>query len=253
MKIDIMVVVGRNSVPYINFFKTLAEKMSSGLNDISWKCVTTVQCSDIPDGFHCVGHVKEENRKVMHGAGINLLAKKCSSEFGLVTHPDIAVLAKNWDSLMIEQMTEDVWVIGAVCEKTALQIKNVPSVFFSMFKREALKGIDFRPILTPQKRLLRKNGEKFDTGWHISRFISTANKKWINLDCKSAGRDECSLEYYNNEEIEKRVQSNVFAEYYLDNILIASHFGESRINPFSDRLSQDWQAAVLKYLGTENA
>jgi hypothetical protein len=250
--IDIMIVLGPNVIPYLDFFKSSVKKLSSGSVNFIWKCVTTNKCKKPPKWMECVGHVKQKDRLVIHGYGLNILAHNCTSDVALITHPDISLLCKNWDELLLTEMAdESVGAIGGVSEDRASQYKNCPSVFFTLFRKNILESIDFLPKMQGYKQIISDDKEKYDTGWRIPGILIEKQKQWVNLTCKSACVDQtCCLKYQNsvNQELRSKPQTNIFTEYYLRNTPIATHFGSSSRYAFDDQFSKAWQTAVKQYI-----
>ena len=153
---------------------------------------------------------KEHNLKgsLAHGTALNELIKKVDTPYFSILDADAIWLKKNWDEILINQITEDIKAIGTQSPPTKAQ--DFPLMFAVLFETKTFKelNIDFRPEddVTTQ-----------DTGWELSEKFRQAGFKGKNIEQK------------NTRNYKKGPFKDIIcSEYYLDNDynkIFASHFG----------------------------
>lgn len=144
-----------------------------------------------------------------HGEALNTLIKKIDTPYGVILDADAIFLMKNWDKLLIEQLNENIKIIGTPPVKNPIKKTDFPSVYATLFETNAFKSlnIDMRPENISK-------GE--DTGWEMRAKFNASNFESKILEVKS------TREYKKGP-----FKKIICAEYYLKNYshIFASHFG----------------------------
>lgn len=191
-KIEVFCVLGRHGAEYASILKTNFLKLASGKHDLLWRCITTGEFTTTPSGFQRVEHIRNYGQgSRTHGHGLNCALNAAREEFTLLADVDVAVLARNWDDMLVEELVnseKNVVTIGTVYggDKERGYLK-FPNAIFMLTKTAALKRAapDFRPITLGHnaKRVARYRVEnpesaeiygvpidtilKYDTGWQV--------------------------------------------------------------------------------------
>ncbi|MFX1538179.1 MAG: hypothetical protein ACFFDI_28625 [Promethearchaeota archaeon] len=184
MKIDFFTFLGPNSAEYAEFLKYTCEKFLSGCHEINWRCIDSVGCDRIPQGYKLVDKSIDVGHPSMnHAAAITLAQQYIESEYVIFADCDIAILYKNWDHVIINELNK-VDFFGGTFGMTK-KYKNFPSVYFFSFRSYILDRIklDFYPKLQRNAArfakyklsedecyyLKMRNGSviRCDTGWSI--------------------------------------------------------------------------------------
>ena len=141
-----------------------------------------------------------------HGTAINDLIGRIDTMYGVVLDADCTFLYKNWDDILIKELTEECPIIGTEAHKSKSQ--GFPLMYAIFFDANIMKNlqIDFRP-----------KGElpKKDTGYRLREGYQKEgyDSKLLNLK---------QTRFYKEGPFHKLI----VAEYYLNNYesIFASHY-----------------------------
>lgn len=144
-----------------------------------------------------------------HSIAVNDLIQKIDTPYGVILDADCTFLIKNWDEILINQLDNEIKIIGTQAPVGSQKPQDFPLMFGILFETETLKrlNIDFRP----------KNvsiGQ--DTGWEL-------REKYLNNGYKGK-----IIKMKNTRTYKQGPFRDIFcAEYYLNgyNHIFASHFG----------------------------
>jgi hypothetical protein len=95
-----------------------------------------------------------------HGAGLNLLLSRLTTEYALFTDPDCLVLARGWDAACRASLSGPCIATGAPYHSSKLaKYHNFPSPIFVFFKTQAMRQLraDWTPLFRP---LLAEAGDR---------------------------------------------------------------------------------------------
>ena len=155
--IEIGIPCGPNSERYANFliksiestvFNMKAVKIIIGINkrNIDKSIILESISSDIK----FVERLSDESGSVGHGDCLNLILENMSaSAIGVFADVDSAFICKDWDSILLNHMTENnISLIGSEYHKTDGKIVKLPNVITAMFRVDALKSskVNFIPL-----------------------------------------------------------------------------------------------------------
>ncbi len=95
-----------------------------------------------------------------HGAGLNLLLSRLTTEYALFADPDCLVLARGWDAACRASLSGQCIATGAPYHSTKLaKYHGFPSPIFVFFKTRAMRQLsaDWTPLIRP---LLAEPGDR---------------------------------------------------------------------------------------------
>ena len=267
MKIDFFTFLGPNSADYAEFLKYTCEKFASGKHEINWKCINSVGCNRIPRGYRMVAKSGDmEHVSMNHGVAINLAQKYIESKYVIFIDADIAILYKNWDEVMINELNM-YDCFGGAFGNWLKKYKNFPSVYLFAFRSDILKKVklDFCPKLTKNKRHISKyrlNKEetsyfgmkpgssiRCDTGWSIPFVIKKSGLTFNVMDAFVMNSKKSQLPFENAKHKQLCMQKpRHMSEWHYNGKLFASHRHASRAYPIRSELGNAWKRRVELYI-----
>ena len=189
-----------------------------------------------------------------HADCLNLLLDNMTSKWGVFLDADVAMLSKNWETNLIEQLDKQVVMIGSEYHKSDGKIVDRPNVITCAFDVEVFKMIeaDFMPSMKSididenNKNIFRKEiGEKV--------FLDTGCDLIQNLVEK--GFETKTLKIVSPRYVETHKDLKVLSprqrgeEYHLNKIPISTHIGRSLTRNFNnDPIIKDWKKSVEEWL-----
>jgi glycosyltransferase involved in cell wall biosynthesis len=144
-----------------------------------------------------------------HGEALNILIDKIDTPYGVVLDADATFLKKGWDEILVDQLDDEVKIIGAPPPKNPIKPTDFPLTYAVLFDTKTFKSleIDMRPR-DP------KTGQ--DTGWEM-------REKFLKNGYRCEVLEVRSTRVYK----EGPFKDIICAEYYLGghDDIIASHLG----------------------------
>lgn len=267
INIDVFVLLGLHSLKFLEILKPTFELLSCGKYTYKWKCITTTQCPEVPDGFEHVCHINTRtgrdmntrtgrNRKtgkntmtsrpaIVHCDALNTFRSVCTSDFALLMHVDLVILKQRWDDLLMKKF--DDLSVGAIGAKSVIE----PSVIMTLMRKQVFVSTDFSEnedkthnltekeaeILCPMLKIPIKSGmTKLFGGWRLPVTLSDLGFRTLCFD-----NHEIQELHYRNK------RSYMGQLYIFDNEILASHFGKS-INIKNDDDMTLWIKTVRSFL-----
>lgn len=146
-----------------------------------------------------------------HAEAMDILVSKVETPYFVTMDSDAIFLKKDWDELLINRLSDNIKVIGTTLPPTLDNNKplDFPLVFAVMYETKTYKELG--PSFMPGD--ITKDKSK-DTGWEIrEKYLQNAFKG--EVFCAKNTKFSLDTPY----------ESLYCAVYYLDDSLIASHFG----------------------------
>jgi len=266
MNIDLFTFLGPNSADYAEFLKYTGEKFLSGENKINWKCVNSIGCERMPKGYEVVGNsIDMEHVSMNHAEAINIAQKYVESDYVIFTDCDIAILYKNWDQLIIDELNKFDCFGGTFGMKK--KYENFPSVYFFSFRSYILDKIklNFYPKLTKNKNLLAKyklNKEesrylkmkegtiiRCDTGWSIPFQIKEAGFTFNQMRSFNMYSKKSLMTFEDKRHKTLCMQKpKHMSEWHYKGKVFASHRHASYGNPLNEPMGDAWKRRVELYI-----
>ena len=267
MKIDFFTFLGPNSADYAEFLKYTSEKFLSGKHEINWKCVNSVGCDRIPKGYKLVANSEDMGQVSMnHGTAMNLALEYIESDYVIFIDADMAILYKNWDQIIINELNE-YDCFGGAFGNGLRKYRNFPSVYLFAFRSSILNKVelDFLPKLLENKRHIykRKLNEKeagyygmqpgksihCDTGWSIPLTIKKAELTYNVMNAVPiTSRDiQLNFEDLQQEELCKRKRKHM-SEWHYNGKLFATHKHASGGAALNSELGNAWKRRIEVYI-----
>lgn len=271
-KIDLFTFLGPNSAEYAEYLKYTAELFSSGNNDINWKCINSIGCDRMPEGYDVVDNGPNMSQVSMnHGVSLNLAMKYIESKYVIFTDVDIAILYKNWDEVIINELNE-YDCFGGAFSNSLRRYRNFPSVYFFTFRSDILDKVklDFRPELRKKKinhkkihvnnHVLNEQESIYynmkpgktvhcDTGWRLPFIIREAGLSYNTMPAVSIVSKKICLKFENEEqeEICKRKPKHM-SEWHYHGKLFATHKHSSYGTPLDSEVGNAWKDRIKLYI-----
>lgn len=163
-----------------------------------------------------------------HGEALNFLSRKIESDFGAIFDIDCIPLIKNWDKILIDNLNDNVKIIGT--QATFPKKQDFPYVFGMIFDSVAFKKdeIDFLP------GDVTKFSDTQDTGYRM-RDIFLANH-FDSFVLKGATKEKNNPFY--------RIPSS---EYLFKETIVMSHFGRGS-NPMGKNMLSLFKIKLIEKL-----
>jgi len=265
--IDLQIAIpcGHNSEKFTNFLISTVEATIS--KSISYKFLIGINKPGVNKELIVAGHnlnkfefIEEltyESGSLGHAHCLNILLNRISSKFGVFLDSDVAMLARDWDTLLLSVLNERIIMIGSEYHKTDGKMINRPNVITCVFDAELFKNlkIDFTPSL---KNIVTNNETaKFygsnigtsimlDTGCEIMEKLYSMNYETRTLKIVSPRYKET----LNNLQV-LNINSKG-EEYHLDNKPVSTHIGRSLTRDFiKDSYVINWKNCVDNWLRSQ--
>jgi len=281
--IDFITFLTVNSIPFANFLKKTGENTKSNKHNIKWKCVLSKGADTLPIGFECLGKAPSPSasRSFNHGTAINYALPKITSDYIIIADADLAMLYKNWDEVIIEQL-QKYDCFGSKNVKKNREGLNFPNVPFFCFRKDVLNKIDldFTPILNKEKNCIkiiditdkdlsikwgREIGStvRLDTGCKLPNEFKMLDLKSKCLEPIDIESSKIQLKF---KDIEQKIISKIYhrgykedekkracqlIEYHYKNEIFCTHLGVSRIRNFEQQPGKGWKNRVENFLKTK--
>ena len=267
MNIDFFSFLGPNSAYYAEFLKYTCEKFLSGKHEISWKCVNSVGCDRIPNGYKLVANSEDMGQvSLNHGRALNLAQKYIESEYVIFIDADMAILYKNWDQVIINELN-NYDCFGGAFGNGLRKYRNFPSVYLFAFRSHILNKVklDFLPKLRENKKHIfhLKLNEKeagyygmqpgksihCDTGWNIPFVIKKAGFTYNVMNAVGISSRHIRLHFEDakQEELCKRKPKHM-SEWHYDGKLFATHKHASGAAALNSELGNAWKRRIEVYI-----
>lgn len=267
MKIDFFTFLTKNSADYSEFLKYTCEKFLSNKHEINWKCIESVDCERLPVGYKLVSKTGNMNHNSMnHAIALNKAQDYVESEYVIFIDSDMAILYKNWDDIIVNELNKYDCFGGSYNNK--LKYKNFPTVYLFAFRKHILNKcrLDFFPKLkdgieSPCKYILRDKEEaklfnknigdviKCDTGWKLPLIIKGAGFTSASMPMILMTSEKSQLPF-DNEEHKKICMSHPshMCEWHYKGKLFATHKQASRNHPINEIYGSSWKKRVEMYI-----
>ena len=253
---------GPNSELFANFLiKSIYKTMS---NDISYEIILGLNKPNVKIDL-ILNDLKNSNIRFVkkyssytsshgHADCLNLILDNMTSKWGIFLDADVAVLTKNWEIQLIDQLVNKVAMVGSEYHKTDGKIVDRPNVITCAFDIEIFKKlkIDFMPSMKTieiddfnQKIFGGRIGTKIclDTGCDMI-------EKLINEGYDTKTLKIISPRYSDTHDQLKLLSINDRGEeYHLNGVPISTHIGRSLTRSFNDdKVIMNWKHSVDEWL-----
>lgn len=163
---------------------------------------------------------------VGHGEALDILIDKIDTPYGVILDADAIFLKKDWDEILINQLDDEVKVIGAPPVRHPLGLVDFPVVYAVLFDTEVFKslGIDMRvkvgqEVGREMREKFLKSGHKSevqDVGWEMREQFLKSGYKGKILEVRSTRTYKGGP-----------FRNVICAEYYLEDYddIFVCHFG----------------------------
>lgn len=284
--VDIVVVI-HNNLSYLNAINLYnsAESLKSNLYSISWNCVLTYGTKDdmpkVYTPFKVLSRIKKdyEHCSQQHGEAINIGIANSTANYILISDPDVIVLYKDWDKILINNIYDKNIAIGTEYPTVGHfrgdgHFRNFPSLVFCMFD-SSVRNLEFdcRPKLKydPKKMRVRQSIESIDDE-NLARIYNIEKGSLMGMDTGYKLPILFNLNGYFSKVIKyhdilnggklvtskkdkkwckKEISENIFfEEYHMDNDLFVSHLGRgsSKTNESRNKLKKIWLKNAASFI-----
>lgn len=262
--IDLQIAIpcGRNSEKFTNFLISTIEATIS--KSLSYKFLIGINKPNVNKALIVAGHnlnkfefievLSYDSGSLGHAHCLNIMLNRISSKFGVFLDSDVAMLIRDWDTLLLSNLNERVVMIGSEYHKTDGKMINRPNVITCAFDAELFKNlkIDF----TPSLKNIVINAETaqyygsnigtsvmLDTGCEIMEKLYRRNYETRTLKIVSPRYKET---LNNLQVLDKKSKGE---EYHLDNKPVSTHIGRSLSRNFiEDKNVINWKNCVVHWL-----
>lgn len=270
-QIDVICPITRNSAPYAEYFRRIAELMKSKKHTLKWRYVESVGANGLPANFEKAGKTGEFGQNSLnHAMALHRAMKVASSPYVIFADADIVITYKNWDDVVVKTLDKGNDCFGFAWGKDEnRRYHNFPNVLFFAFKKELLQKVelDFRPKVRGekvQKHAINKEEARFmnrrtkdivkcDTGWLLPVTLGRANCNGIPIPMVRGGSKKSKMPFRNTKQrsIFKERPTHM-TEYHWEEDLFGSHLQASRNIPFNSTYSKVWRQRIHDYVLKKN-
>lgn len=267
MKIDLFTFLGPNAADYAEFLKYTCEKFLSGKHEISWKCIKSVGCDRIPRGYKLIAEAEDMGHVSMnHARALNLAQNYIKNEYVIFIDADMAILYKNWDQIIINELNKCDCFGGAFGNRLR-KYRNFPSVYLFAFRSHILNKVklDFLPELLENKKhiatyILNKEEASYfgmkpgksihcDTGWRIPFAIKKAGLTFNVMSAVYITSKEIQLSFENAQQEELCMHyPKHMSEWHYNGKLFASHKHASGAHSLNSEWGNVWRRRIELYI-----
>jgi len=265
--VDLFTFLGPNSADYAEFMKQTSEKFLSGNNKINWKCINSVGCERMPEGYKVMAQAEDTGHVSMnHGVAINLARNYIESDYVIFVDADVCFLYNCWDEVIVNKLNK-YNSFGGEFGNWLKKYRNFPSVYFFTFRSDVLKKVelDFRPKLSKSGKTLcklklnedecsyfkMKNGSviRCDTGWNIPFQFKENNLTFDFIESipMQSKRRKLPFENIENKKI-CMIHPRHMSEWHYNKQLFVAHRHASYGFPLDSELGRAWKKRVELYI-----
>ena len=264
-KLEIFTFLTSNSKKYAEYLKKKMDKYCSGDHELIYKCVESIGCDGIPDGWACVDSAKEDEGHNCnnHAYAMKLAQKHIESDFVVFCDADIVILYPGWDNIVIQELN-NVDCTGFAYHENELNYQKFPNVMFFAFRKTALP-LDFYPRIKKNsespRRIMIDNTDtsriydkpvgatlKCDTGFNLPAQIKLRGLKWTYFKKIYMTDPESKLPFIDDAHrafcMKKKTHH---AEWHLNGCVFGSHKQASRNHPIDGEYGQSWVKRIEMY------
>lgn len=165
MNIHVLTIIGKGASGYAEFLKKVLLSLKSRKHKVYWYSVVQ-EGHDNLKGFERIGTIAKcdtdakgfysKEPAMIHGSGINigldyLFDNVDENGYVLVVDPDVAILKKKWDVILLDRLREHD-IVGIEYD-TGCGYKNFPTstLFITQLKIIRELNIDFKPTLCTEE------------------------------------------------------------------------------------------------------
>ena len=264
MKIDLFTFLSKNSADYAEFLKYTCEMFLSGKHKINWKCIESVGCDRIPDGYKLVAKSKDVGQASMnHAEALHLAQNYIESEYVIFIDTDVAILYKNWDQVIVNELDKHDCFGGAFVNRLK-KYRNFPAVYLFCFRSNILNKVklDFRPKLR-EKNKLKNDSHKLnkeeayycnmepgkyihcDTGWLLPFIIRKAGLTYSVMDAVPILSEHIQLSFENKQQKKICVQKpKHMSEWHYKGKLFGTHKHASTCDAIDSERGNAWKSRI---------
>ncbi len=263
MKIDLITFLSKNSADYAEFLKYTCEKFLSGKHEINWKCIESVGCDRIPKGYQLVAKSEDmEQASMNHAVAMNLAKNYIESEYVIYIDADVAILYKNWDQVIINELNKYDCFGGAFGNRLR-KYRNFPSVYLFAFRSHILDKVelDFSPKLRKNKKhncnhILNeeeavyynmKSGRAIhcDTGWRLPFIIRGAGLTYSVMNAVYITSEDIKLNFENEHQAKICIQKpKHMSEWHYNGKIFATHKHASTGEALNSERGNAWKKRI---------
>ena len=258
-KLQIGIPCGPNSEFYVGFLiENITRTVSNtdnveillGISKPNLDIEFMTQHRDVVD-IRVIDAISEQYLSLGHGHCLDRIFEHMDSEYAMIVDCDVAFLQKDWDIKLMNELKDDVVIIGAGTEIDHHHYYDFPFTITTLFKVAPLKevGVSFVPklkdiILTEENAEVfgRNPGDKIhlDTAWELPYKL------------KPAGYSGKALPIISPRVCKEKVvflSDNMRGEeHHLNGVPIFTHVGRSLTRDFyKDPIVTAWTARVLTW------
>jgi glycosyltransferase involved in cell wall biosynthesis len=147
---------------------------------------------------------------IAHATALDHMVKKVKTEYFSILDADAIWLRKNWDSILIEKLTDKIKVIGTQAPNGTTKFQDFPLMFSILFETATFNSLSISFLPKDIKLGL-------DTGFEL-------REKYLNAEFSGMIIEMKNTRIYKNGPF----KNCICAEYYFDNDydnIFAAHFG----------------------------
>lgn len=270
MNIDLFTFLTSFSDEYAEFLKYTGNKLISGRHNINWKCIKSIGSTKIPKGYKCVAIPKDKHKAGMnHAHALKTALKFIESDYIIFIDSDVAILHKNWDDIIVNELNKYDCFGGGYKQETGIisRYKNFPCANLFSFRSYILDKVDldFRPYNDKQNNAYKyhlndieanfcgkEKGSilKCDIGWRLPIIIKGAGFSGKSMPEIPMGSKFRKLPFVNSKQMKVCLTkcSLHMAEWHYKNRLFASHRGAGRKQSLYSKYSKMWKDRVEFYI-----
>lgn len=262
LDLQIAIPCGPNSEYFANFLIqtiefTLSKKVNYrlliGINKPGVNKEVITKNHDI-NKFDFIEEMSSKESSLGHAHCLNLMLKNMNSKFGIFLDSDVAILEKDWDILLLNNIKDKTIMIGSEYHHSDKKMINKPNVITCAFDVEVFKklNLDFTPslklMITDQKTSQyygTQVGQKImlDTGCEIMETIFKNGYQTETLKIVSPRYQDTLSKL----KVLSKTQRG--EEYHLNDKPISTHIGRSLTRNFkNDKIVKEWKESVEGWL-----
>ena len=273
MKIDFFTFLTTFSDEYAEFLKYTGEKLISKKHKINWKCIKSIGATKIPRGYKCVATPKDKHSAGMnHAHALKTALNYIECDYVIFIDSDMALLHKNWDDIIINELNKYDCFGGGYKNKTGIEsrYKNFPNSNLFFFRPHILNKVDldFRPYSGEKNNIYKRTLNKVeaelcgkeegsilkcDIGWRLPIIIKGAGFSSMSMPEIPMTSNSRKLPFKNS--TQKKVCLKKcglhMSEWHYKNKLFVTHRGAGRKSSLYSRYSKMWKSRVELYINNK--
>jgi len=256
--IGVFTCLSRNTARFAEFMRKTMIALASGEHELSFNAIahkrwTTCKAKGWSDAARSA---TSRHPSLNHAKSLNCIPSLCQAagDICVICDVDTAVLTKDWDRILVEELRNDSKIVGATYEKKSDRYKGFPSILFMATRSDDLFALD--PDFSPRLKT-KEDGRLGCTAYYPQ---NETEAKWLGIEMgrKIRGETGWRLPLIFGEagmrsttflyQPRPRFAKGVYHCWRYNGDPVVAHLSRSSQKGIRSKASQNWMNGIREYV-----